>query len=199
VEFKVTVEEPVVRRPLDDIGRRLRGGGAGPDFYYVGLYESGNADTSVDVQLPRTGKPATLWLDSYEAIDWNVSAPDGLAAVVVASYTPGSRVLGERPALLLHADRAFGVHSASASGCSCVAGHYHCEREHGLPAVAGQLRSLAGLRLAGAATQYSASSVAVEPWGADELAEGGRQEALVESARKVCAAHANPDFDRLLR
>jgi hypothetical protein len=196
VEFKVTVEDPIVRRPLGDIGRRLRSSRAGPEVYYVGLYESGREDTSVDVQLPRTGKPATLWLDSYEAIDWNVSAPDGLAAVVIASYSPGSRVLGDRPELLLHAERGFRVNSRSARGCSCHAGHFHCDQETGLPEVAGKLHE-AGLRLAGAATQYSATEVTVALSTPTESAGARLNQAATARARRQCRADADRDFDRL--
>lgn len=200
VEFKVTVDETARRHSREEIGHLLATGEFGTSYvYYVGLYESGRGDASVDVRLPRTDRPVIVWLDSYEAIDWNISPSDGIAAAVIASSSPGARIESGAPGKVYHAERGFGVRSREISGCHCTAGHYHCENNGDLGQVERELQRMGGLRLAGAAVHYSAADLEIEPWSAAAAAEVRLRRAATERARNQCSDNADPDFDTLLR
>ena len=95
VEYKVTIEDVVDKLTESQLKDRLAASSAKPaNVYYVGLYESGRKDSTVDVAVPDRSQPAVLWLASYEAIDWNVDALHPGSTVVVSSHSPGSRVRG---------------------------------------------------------------------------------------------------------
>jgi hypothetical protein len=199
VEYKVTIDEVVKTISEDQVSTYLGDDRAGRTrLYYVGLYESASKDTSVNVSLPSTGLPVVLWLSSYEAIDWNVISSDPIPRVFVNSYAPGSRVRGSRVRQVAHLDRSTVAHSES-KRCSCVAGIFNCEDNQDLVDVASNLRVMTHMELSGYAVRYSAADVAVQPYTGDTARRILAQRRATESARKVCFATANPDFDNMMK
>ena len=197
-EFKVTVQDSPVKlengQVSDYLSRKAR---KDSDLYYVGIYESSAKDTSVLVTVPRTGRPAVLWLASYEAVDWNIQSPDQVT-VIVSSYAPGSRVRGSRVKHVAHVDRAMSISRVSET-CNCTAGHFHCEQNDDLENVAQDLRSVTGLGLTGYAVKYSASGLTMQPYGQTLATRILGLRAKRETDRKVCERNANPDFDKMMR
>jgi hypothetical protein len=167
------------------------------NLYYIGLYESASKDTSVAVTIPPTGKPVVLWLTSYEAIDWNIDSSDPVSSVIVSSYAPGSRVRGQNVKRVVRMDRAMAIHSEDKQ-CSCVAGIFHCEDEQDLEDVVRSLRSITNMELTGYAMKYSASAVAIQPYGQEDMRRSLDQRAANDAAQKVCMDNANPNFDNLM-
>lgn len=199
-EFKVTFDEVSQVLPLDEVGSQLRQGKAGQaSIYYVGLYESARQDTSVDVALPASREPIVVWLDSYEAIDWKLTGKAPVAAVVLASYKPGSRVTGAGSAKILLTRNRFGVHDFGGGGCSCVAGNFHCEQSGSLADVSDRLMELTGRGLSGVVGEYSASSVSIAPFGILERAKLKRLGQDRQKAQQQCRQQADPNFDSMLQ
>jgi hypothetical protein len=199
VEFKVTIGEPVTELSEEELpGFFLQNVGTSPRLYYVGLYESAAKDTSVHVTLPRTGGPVVLWLSSYEAIDWTITSPDRISAVVTSSYSPGSRVRGAGDARVVAVRDWPRVHSETRR-CSCSAsGHFHCEDREHLGGAARKLEAATGLDLAGYAVDYSADLLTMKPYDRGVAERIEAQEQANEAARKQCQAAADPDFDTLM-
>lgn len=199
VEYKVTIGEVIERLSEAQLtaslqSRRPRA----TDLYYVGLYESGSRDTSVDVTVPHGRAPAVLWLSSYEAVDWNIrSLPRG-STVVISSYSPGSRARGPGVDRVVHVERAWSVHSESRR-CSCSGGGtFHCEDGQDLEHVAEGLRAATGLRLSGYGMAYSAPAVVVQSYGEADARRVLAQREASEAARRQCTRNANPDFDTMM-
>ena len=140
VEFKVTIGEVIDRLSEGELTQYLEALNPRPaKLYYVGLYESGRRDTSVEVTVPPGRAPAILWLNSHEAIDWNIrSLPRG-STVVISSHSAGSRARGPGVGRVVHAERAWGMHSESRR-CSCSPGGYHCDDSQDFEHVAERLR-----------------------------------------------------------
>lgn len=196
-EYKVTIEDPTVKLDADEVsGFIARNGRNASDLYYVGLYESSAKDTGVSVNMPRTGKPAVLWLTSYEAVDWNIQS-SGPVTVIVSSYAPGSRVRGPRVKQVAQVDRSMSISRVS-ENCSCTAGHFHCEQRDDLEGVARHLQSVTGLELSGYAVKYSASALTLQPYGQTIATRLLGLRARREADRKVCERNADPDFDNMM-
>ena len=161
VKYKVTIEDEITLLTEDQVAAYFRDHEAGAaNLYFVGLYESAAKDAIVDVALPRTGKPVVLWLSSYEAIDWRISSSDTIDAVVISSYSPGSRASGAAAARVLHQRGWSGV-TAIATRCNCDSGHFLCEDGTNLADVEDRLAKVTKLALSGYAAQYSAATVSV--------------------------------------
>jgi hypothetical protein len=123
-----------------------------------------------------------------------VISPDRVAAVVVSSHAPGSRVPGA--ARVLQLDGWRGPHSVSRR-CSCNGASFHCEGNDDLGDAAARLLALTGKRLAGYAMRYSADRLAVRPYDAAVAARLAAGRGSEDAARQQCQAKANPDFDRM--
>jgi len=197
-EFKLTIggarkliARKDVRAALETLRRKP---GA---VHYVGLYESDNRDTSVAVKLLPGARDAVLWLDSYEAIDWRIDPSDDIAAVVVSSYSPGSRVVNAGSIPVFDVKDGFRLYSATPTGCDCAGSMFHCESDTSIIGVAEGLRQSVGLPLAGYAVQYAATRVVTAPYG--EQARSQVQTAVEATRRKAaeCKARLNPDFDSM--
>lgn len=198
VEYKVTIEDVVERLSGSEVAAHLRAqSSSAKTLYYVGLYESDRKDTSVDVAVPATGRPAILWLASYEAIDWDVSALAPGSTVILGSRSPGSTVRGAGAARVLHLKDAWSIHNESRR-CSCSAASYHCDNEEDLGHAAGKLRDLAGLPLSAYFVRYRASAVTLQPYDHGVARRIWRQREASDAAQRECAHRANPDFDNIM-
>lgn len=62
--------------------------------WYVGVYESGNFNKSITVDVTDMDKESILFLSSYSQVEWNIDANSSLKAVVYASYEAGTMVQG---------------------------------------------------------------------------------------------------------
>ena len=197
-EFKVTIGEHQAAPVSPSELRTAMGKLANDQIFYVGLYESGNQDTSVEVDLPRTGKPAIVWLDSYEGIDWSLDAPDGIEAVVIASFSPGSRVVEPEGVKVFRVKSYLGVRGVVQNGvCDCIAGRLRCENSGGTRSLSTLMGQNTNKTLAGVATDYSVKQISVRDY---DNGERERAREIAESARKArqeCEAHRNPDFDNM--
>jgi hypothetical protein len=198
VEFKVTVEDarPVLT-PSEVADYFAENVDPSAKLFYAGLYESDSQDTSVDVTLPRTGKPIVLWLTSYEAIDWRISSRDEIAAVVVSAYSPGSRVSGKGAHRVIQLKDWPSVYSEMRR-CSCTAGSFHCEDRSDIEDVASKLQAATQLKLAGYAVKYNAKAIAMQPYDDSVATRARKLRAEMVEAEKQCTRKANPDFDAML-
>ncbi len=196
VEFKVTLQDPVPVLTRAEIAAEFaRAGASDADLYYVGLYESGSRDTSVSVTLPETGRSIVLWLDSYEAIDWNVISTDKVAAVVVSAFTEGSRVIGVQPERMFRMKGWMGVHSETRR-CSCRT-MFHCEDKYDMADVAAAAKAMTGRPLTGYAASYAATNVSMTLYDTAAAARIAAAEARTLADAKACQERATPDFDTL--
>lgn len=197
-EYKVTIGE-VLAAPLNDSElRSALGKLEGEGIFYVGLYESDKRDTSVEVDLPRTGKPAIVWLDSYEGVDWSIDAPDGVEAVVIASYSPGSRVVAPDGVKIFRARSRLGIREVGrGGGCHCVGGRFRCEQSGGIAGLSTALGRSTGKSLIGLATAYSTASISVRSYDDGERARAQDVAEKTEEARRICEANGNPDVDKM--
>lgn len=198
VEFKVTIGDVIDPLTETELTAHLETWNSRPaNLYYVGLYESGRTDTSVDVTLPPGRGPAILWLTSYEAIDWNISSLPRGSTVIVSSYSPGSRARGPGVGRVVHVERAWSIHSETRR-CSCSPGGYNCEDDQDLEDVAQRLRAVTGVQLSGYAVAYSASAVTVQGYGGGVSRRILGQREAIEAARRQCMRNNNPDFDTMM-
>ena len=196
VEFKVTMEDVVEKLSESGLAARLAARSRGSaDLYYVGLYESESKDTSVDVTLPDTGRPAVVWLASHEAIDWNIDSLHPGSTVILSSYNPGSRARGPGVEQVLHLDRGWAVHSETRQ-CSCLGGRYACESSQGVGEVARKLAGVTGMRLSGYAMKYRAAAIAVRPYNDSAARGSGEQSASQDAERRECAGEPDPHATR---
>ena len=164
VEYKVTIDDVVelsTAASLSSFFRQYKMNA--PELYYVGLYESAASDLTVDVAMPDTKTPVVLWLDSYGPIDWNITSKNKIAAVVVASYSPGSRAIGATTDHSFKTKDWIGVH-AEGKRCACNGGSFYCENKIDLFDVANKLTDITGLKLSGYAMNYKAEAVTIAPF-----------------------------------
>lgn len=197
-EFKLTIASGVPRIPISHVGAAL--GSLDRSFsgiHYVGLYESKTRDTTVTVGIPEKARDAVVWLDSYEAIDWQLEQPDRVAAIFVASYSPGSRVVNAGQIPVFEVERGFGVRSVGRPGCSCSGAGFRCESKNDLGDLSAQLKKLSGYAIESFGVTYAAARVVTEP--VDEVAKRQIDAAkqLIEQKRAQCEAQREPDFDTM--
>ena len=198
VEFKVTIGDVVDPLTETELTAYLEDRNPRPArLYYVGLYESGRTDTSVDVTVPPGRGPAMIWLTSYEAIDWNISSLPPGSTVIISSYSPGSRARGPGVGQVVHVERAWSIHSETRR-CSCSPGGYHCEDGQDLEDVAVRLRAVTGVPLSGYAMAYSAPAVTIQRYGGGVARRILEQREAMEAARRQCVRNNNPDFDTIM-
>jgi hypothetical protein len=197
-EFKVTIQDVFTETSEASLSRYFSADETGDArLYYVSLYESAAQDTKVEVVVPRTGKPAIVWLTSYEALDWRISASDPVKAVVLSSYAPGSQVSGVGAAKVFRIRRWPSIHSET-KRCSCSGGGtFHCAERSDLLDIADELERVTHRPLAGYVTKYAAAQVTIAPFtpAAARSVTASRVEA--ERVKQACAARTNPDFDKM--
>ncbi len=195
-EFKLTLGEMRPRVPLAEVGaalRRLDRGFSG--VHYIGLYESDNRDTSVVVKLSPGARKAVLWLDSHEAIDWRIDPGDDIAAIVIASYSPGSRAVNAGDIPIVEVEKGFRLYHAAPTGCSCAGARYYCENSDTVVNLAARMQQASGLRLTDYAVNYNAAAVVSAPFDAPVKARIDAAAEANERKRAECDARQNPDFD----
>ncbi|MEO1111653.1 MAG: hypothetical protein AAFY05_04945 [Pseudomonadota bacterium] len=170
VDFKVTFQD--LSNVLDQaaFNALMRSRKTGQDeLVYASLYSSSSKDHSVQVDLSESDKDRILWLDSYEATDWKIDADPGLRAVVVASYTPGSRVLGLNKATPVHFTKdRMETYFRVPKRCTCVYKKFHCYKVEELPEKArrlpGRLKSRTGADIVAIASNYAGKDMKPQTW-----------------------------------
>jgi hypothetical protein len=144
VEFKFTMSDASPTFDQASISKYLKGLGLEkPQVFYTDVYESADKDVSINVNVPSTSEPVVLWLNSYEAIDWNVDAGKNLAAVIMSSYSPGSRVIG------VDANKVVRFHKQVRTNLSSA-----CKGQISLFSLASTVRNLTSFDLGGYAIAY---------------------------------------------
>ncbi|MET1414575.1 hypothetical protein ABVF61_20055 [Roseibium sp. HPY-6] len=199
VEFKVTIQDKKRLFSRPELTSYFSAFQARPrNLVYIGLYESRARDTSVEVDLSFQHEGVTLWLDSYEAIDWRLENDPGVRAVVVAAFSPGSRVFGLRDDVpVLHTRKSFGIHSATASRCRCTAASFHCEDRTLIGELEDRLFELTGARIVAIGTSYSADKMRPQPFDKALRSAIEHDRAQARQAEAACKRRVNPDFDTL--
>lgn len=198
VGFKVTIEDIIKPLTEEELAEYLQAKQVKPiDLYYVGLYESGRRDASVDVTVPRTRRPAVVWLTSYEAIDWKIGALAPGSTVVISSHSAGSRARGPGIERVFHLGGVPGIYDAT-KACSCTSGIYHCEQNEDLEYIVQRLGAVTGMNLSGFALKYSASTLLVQPYDDRVARHILEQREENEAARAKCVRDADPNFDTLM-
>lgn len=197
-EYKVTIQDTARIWTKDEVAAFFRtNGDRSAQVYYAGVYESGAKDTSLRLLLPQTGKPVILLLSSYEAIDWKITSPDNVQAVVLSSYTPGSRVSGVEAKNLIQLKEWSGIYRPTAD-CSCIRGTFHCESRTDLNDIANEAQQMVGLDLAGYALKYSAEALSVQLYDQALRRQIEQSKAASVEAQKACTSDPNPNFDELM-
>ena len=62
--------------------------------WYVGVYETENADRRLNIDLSQMSEDSILFLNSYSQLNWVLTANKSVQAIVVSSYEPGTIVTG---------------------------------------------------------------------------------------------------------
>lgn len=197
VEFKVTIEKPVSYLSPTEVTSALKSLGlSDANLAYASVYESKNRDVSLPVVVDEEADYTVLWLESYEAIDWQIEADDEIKAIIVSSYKPGSRVLtNQQTPIILTRTR---IKLAGGRGnCHCTAGYFHCESSEGIIMGHERLERITGGKLVSYSKNYSPRFIKFEPYGLEQISEAKLHKQRLAAAKQQCLKHAKPNFDKL--
>lgn len=177
---------------------------AASEINVVSVYESKRKDMSLDLRLQKTARPQILMLFSYDPVRWTIINPDrqALAAIVLHSFAPGAQVRGEiqpQTRLLELAGRTIRPYFSKEISCSCVAGHFHCDQQGPLEALAA-LENLLGRPINGLNTTYGGDSLVIpevrlSPGIRRQWQEKKRE--MLEQ-QQACGQENDPDFNSLM-
>jgi hypothetical protein len=185
-DFAVSLTEPHRLHSREDIAHRVSRLGLGDyDLYYFGTYDAEGG--SIAVELPKSRRPALVWLDSYEPVTWSLTTPDRPVRAIVASHEPGATVTGlERDRVFLTSDY-IGVDSANRSRCECIRGRlFHCETDASITEAADALAGLLGQTLAGFSVAHGPGAMAAQPYDMATRVRLERAEADVARREALC-------------
>lgn len=185
-DFAMTISEP---HPV--LGRRAIAATLADlpatdyDLYYVGTYDDSSTEgAGTVVRLPPSRRPAILWLDSYDPVDWLVDARGRAARVIVASHEPGARVDGTDLIDVVSTREAIGIRSESRGRCDCIRGYFHCSDDQSIGSAA---RTLKGRRdIAGYSVGEDAAEMDIQPYNARSLERLHRANAEIERQERIC-------------
>lgn len=128
-------------------------------LYYAGVYESGNRDQGIDLDLAEINQPAVLFLSSYDPVRWRLTLPRDagqLKALLLGASNPGSDiVLPEGVDVpILRLAQYYGSYTLKPA-CTCIGATWHCEHRNG-DRVIQEIESLTGMNVTGIIAEYSA-------------------------------------------
>ncbi|MBN9669656.1 hypothetical protein [Roseibium aggregatum] len=166
---------------------------------YLGIYASHSKDQSVEVDLEAFAKGKVIWLDTHEAVDWTLHNDPGIAAVVIASYAPGTRVLGlENDVPIVHSKNLLGVNSGVVTKCVCAAGNFHCYHQGEFSELEKKVFDATGAHLVGYGTGISGGKkVRISPFDETTLAAIKQDRERIREAERICKKTVEPQFDAL--
>jgi hypothetical protein len=193
----VLLSAPQIRAEL--AARKL----TGLDTYYSGLYESNAKDLTVTVNVAKLPRDGILFVTSYSAIQWIVAGPGArnIKAVVVASYAPGSEVVGLAPKVpIFQLAGYFGSYDFKPPSCSCVGGTYHCGSSTTLRSTMDKVEAMTAGTMVAYTGGYGLSNVNVPGTliNAETLKNDAALAQASELQRKRCEKSATPDFEHMM-
>ena len=188
-DFAVTFNEPLDLRSHVDIASEISNLElSNYDIYYFGTYKSHASGGKIAVDLPKSSRPAIVWLDSYEGVDWSIDSRGRPVWAIVASYEPGSSITGlSRERVILTRDE-IGVRSEGRSNCTCSSGHFHCENEGSIREAADIIAGILGKTIAGYAVAYEPRSMSVRPYDRTAQRRLNLSEAKANRQAALCRA-----------
>tara|TARA_B100000678_G_C18160979_1_gene483017 strand:- start:77 stop:1189 length:1113 start_codon:yes stop_codon:yes gene_type:complete len=188
-DFAVTLTEPFEARSRSEIASQMSQLDISDhDVYYFGTYESNVEGGPIDVELPDSSRPAIVWLDSYEGVQWSIDRPDRPVWVILASYEPGASIIGVSKDRVIVTRDEIGVHSERRSNCTCSSGHFHCENEGSISEAADVISAILGKTIAGYAVAYEPLSMSVRPYDRTARRRLNLSEAKVNRQAALCRA-----------
>ncbi|WP_422375502.1 hypothetical protein [Roseibium sp.] len=199
VEFKVTIQDKIRLFSANELASQFTALQQRPrDLVYFGLYGSRSKDLSVNIDLSEHLEGAVVWLDSYEAIDWTFRRDPGIRAVVIAAYTPGSRVIGlDGNVPVFHTRDTLDVRSKPKTRCTCSGAVFHCENQGRWAALEERLYERTGAQITAIAAESSAESLRPEAFDQALRKAIAVDAEKVKQAEAACKKRRNPDFDTL--
>jgi hypothetical protein len=204
-QFRLSVADQLVRLNTPQVrGELRRAGAAGAPVHYVGVYESKRPDLSISLNAAQLRGDAVLVLNSYAPVKWIVEnlqhAP--IKAIVVASFQPGSEVVGlpnAGPRIVAHAGRV-GTYASPEARCRCVASRYHCEDSGDLLKTQTEVADLTGGVLASVSGAYGGDTFSLPgtPVTANLIENTKVLRRRNEDEQKRCEKAADPNFEQLM-
>lgn len=200
VKYKVTIQDVISQNYTEEEISSIfnKNKLQSPELYYVGVYESSAKDASIKVNLPETEHPVVLWLNSYEAIDWNINSPDKLATVIINSYSPGSHIIGKEAEQIFYLKGWWETYAESQK-CTCLYGNFHCENKQDLLDTAKRLSNATGLKLTGYAVNNRASTLNILPYNSKIIEKIEAQKSLNSRLELQCKGQVKPDLHTILQ
>ena len=134
-------------------------------LYAAAISESGSKDNTLNIQMNTQGEPFVLYLESNDAVEWNVYGPTPKAIIHTGKASAVS-AQGSPPVFRLDQGllgyRFF--QNNHASECSCTGGHFYCG-DYVSPDVKQEqlahIKQVTGLELAGGSGAYSSTGLIV--------------------------------------
>lgn len=164
VSFKVTIQDEIILDTYENIASFIKMRDlTQAELYYGGIYESNSRNMSTPVHLPHTNKPIVLWLSSYHATEWEITAPRTISAVILSSFMPGSQIKGADVEKIFYIEE-YPVYTP-VEECACLSGRYfNCETEKTLIDLANYIKANTGLELEGYAMGYNPAGLDILPY-----------------------------------
>lgn len=199
VDFKVTIVDEVkkftkyqLQSYFHDHDKPMN------EIVYVGAYGSGSNSFLLNVELSDQDKGKIIWLDSHEAIDWQIKNDPGIAGVIVASYAPGSRVLGLNEGVpIAHSKDLVGFNSGSEVKCSCVVGTFHCYGRGELAKLENEVFQVTGAKLVGYAGSKSNKKIRTRKFDDKVRTSIKRMSQKIDEAEETCVKSSSPNFQKI--
>lgn len=188
-DFAVTLDEPFPARSHAEIASHISQLDlSNYDIYYFGTYKSNAAGRQIDVELPESPRPAIVWLDSYEGVEWSIKRHGRPVWAIVASFEPGSSITGVSTERVTLTRDEIGVRSEGRASCTCSRGYFHCESEGSISEAADMIAGILGKTIAGYAVAYEPLSMSIRPYNRTAQRRMNLSEARANQQAALCRA-----------
>jgi hypothetical protein len=164
-DFSVNLKRKETVYNGDQVFGKVRAIGGDVAVWYVGAYESANADRVIHLEIGKSPIPVVLILSAYSQVYWDIDNQNGtnIAYVLYDGGRLGSTVTGSVPServLQIEEGRFQGAYTLAAN-CSEIGSSFYCENIDGLTHVDAQAEVFTGKKITGFSGAYSVGSALV--------------------------------------
>ncbi len=187
-DFEVTLSDGIPLSTRLDIAVSLQKAGfSEATLHYVSTYSETEGGGSL-IEVPKSDKPAILWLDSYDPVQWDICGETEIAAVILASLQPGSSIKGGISDNVFMTSEYYGVRSWTSSDCHCLGGGraFHCENKKGIVDVSKSFEQLFAKPLTSFSVGKEGSGRSLTKLNDDVWTEINRLESAVSQQEREC-------------